>query len=469
MSSVLKIKRSSGSNSPSQLAQGELAYSWDESGGFTLGRLWIGTGNETLGAAANMHVIGGKYFTDMLDHTTGVLTASSALTVDANSKLDQLKVDNLDFNGNTISATDTNGSITLTPLGTGSVNVSGFKITSVADPVSDTDAANKRYVDAARTGLDVKQSVRVATIANITLSGTQTIDGVALIAGDRVLVKDQTNATENGIYDVSAGAWARSSDADNSPSGEVTSGMFTFVESGTANDNIGFVLTTANPITLGSTNLTFTAFSSAGAINAGLGLTKTGDTLDVNVGGGIEIVSDTVQLASSVAGGGLTLSTGVLAVGAGTGITVGADTVGLTGQALSLHNQTSTGFFVRSSGGTIFARGFTAAAGSGIAISNSDGSAGNPTFSLNGGLSPIGSVTPVADSFVYYTGATTASLATVTSFARSILDDADASAARTTLGLGTLSTQNANNVTITGGSITNLTTLDGVTLDGGTY
>jgi hypothetical protein len=468
MSSVLKIKRSSGSASPGALGQGELAYSWDESGSFALGKLWIGTGNETLGAAANIHVIGGKYFTDMLDHTRGVLTASSALTVDANSKLDQLKVDNLDFNGNTISATDANGSITLTPLGTGSINVSGFKITSVADPVSDTDAANKRYVDSARSGLDVKQSVRAATTANITLSGTQTVDGVALIAGDRVLVKDQTNATENGIYDVASGAWARSSDADNSPGGEVTSGMFTFVENGTANDNIGYVLTTTNPITLGSTNLTFTAFSSAGAITAGLGLTKTGDTLDVNVGGGIEIVSDTVQLASSVAGAGLTLATGVLAVGAGTGITVAADTVGLTGQALSLHNQTTTGFFVRTSGAGITARSI-ATSGTGVSVADGDGSAANPTISLSAALSTVGGLTPAADSFAYYTGASTASLATVTSFARSLLDDVDASAARTTLGLGTLSTQNSNNVTITGGSITNLTTLDGVTLDGGVY
>jgi len=468
MSSVLKIKRSSGSNSPSQLAQGELAYSWDESGGFTLGRLWIGTGNETAGAAANMHVIGGKYFVDMLDHTAGVLTASSALIVDANSKLGQLKVDNLDLNGNTISATDANGSITLAPLGTGSVNVSGFKITGLADPTADTDAANKRYVDAARSGLDVKQSVRAATTANITLSGTQTIDGIALSAGDRVLVKNQSTASQNGIYDVASGAWTRSTDADNSPGGEVTSGMFTFVEAGTANGNTGFVLTTQNPITLDSTALTFTIFTSAGAITAGLGLSKTGDTLDVNVGGGIEIVADTVQLASTVAGAGLTLTTGVLAVGAGTGLVANANDVALTGQALSLHNQTTTGLFARTAGGSITARSI-ATSGTGISIADGDASAGNPTLSLSAALASIGGLTPAADNFAYFTGASTAALATLTTFARSILDDVDAAAVRTTLGLGTIATQNSNNVTITGGSITNLTTLDGVTLDGGTY
>ena len=420
MSSVLKIKRSSGSISPGQLGQGELAYSWDESGSFALGKLWIGTGSEVLGAAANIHVIGGKYFTDMLDHTRGVLTASSALVVDANSKLDQLKVDNLDFNNNTISATDTNGSVVLAPLGTGTVSVSGFKITDVADPVLDTDAANKRYVDAARSGLDVKQSVRAATTTNITLSGTQTIDGVVLSIGDRVLVKNQTTASQNGIYTVASGAWSRSTDADNSPSGEVSTGMFTFVEEGSINANTGFVLTTQNPITLGSTALTFTIFTSAGAISAGTGLTKVGDTIS------------------------------------------------LTGQALSLHNLSSTGLFTRTSGGTITARSI-AVTGTGISIADGDASAGNPTLSLTAALASIGVLTPTADSFAYFTGATTAALATLTTFARSILDDADAAAARTTLGLGSIATQAANNVAITGGSITNLTTLDGVTLDGGTY
>lgn len=420
MSSVLKIKRSSGSNSPAQLAQGELAYSWDEGGGFVLGKLWIGTGDEVTGAASNIHVIGGKYFVDMLDHVAGTLTPSSALVVDANSKLNQLKVDNLDFNNNTISATDANGSVVLAPLGTGAVSVSNFKITDVADPVLDTDAANKRYVDAARSGLDVKQSVRAATTGNISLTGTQTIDGIALTVGDRVLVKSQTTGSENGIYVVAAGAWTRSADADNTPSGEVTSGMFTFVESGTINANNGFVLTTQNPITLDTTALVFTVFTSTGTISAGTGLTKV------------------------------------------------VDTISLTGQALSLHNQTSTGLFTRTGDGTITARSI-AVSGSGISITNGDASAGNPTLSLNSVLANIAGLNTVADSFAYFTGPATASLATLTTYARSLLDDVDAAAARTTLGLGSLATQAANNVAITGGSITNLTTLDGVTLDGGTY
>jgi len=420
MSSVLKIKRSSGYNSPAQLAQGELAYSWDEGGGYTLGKLWIGTGNETAGIAANIHVIGGKYFVDMLDHTAGALTANSALIVDGNSKLNQLKVDNLDLNDNTISATNANGSIVLTPLGTGSVSISNFKITDLADPILDTDAANKRYVDAARSGLDVKQSVRAATTTNIVLSGTQTVDGVELLVGDRVLVKNQTIGSENGIYVVASGDWSRSSDADNSPSGEVTSGMFTFVENGTTNDNTGFVLTTQNPILLGTSALNFTMFTAAGTITAGTGLVRVGDTIN------------------------------------------------LTGQALSLHNQATTGLFTRTSDGTITARSI-AVSGTGISVANGDASAGNPTLSLSNTLAAVGGLTATADSFAYFTGAAAAAISTITAFARSLLDDADAATARTTLGLGTIATQNSNNVIITGGSITNLTTLDGVTLDGGTY
>ena len=119
MASILKIKRSTGSAAPSGLASGELAYSSDETGGFINGKLYVGTGTETAGVAQNVEVIGGKYFTNLLDHTPGTLQSSSALLTDANSKLDQLKVDNLDFNGNTLSSTNTNGDINITPNGTG--------------------------------------------------------------------------------------------------------------------------------------------------------------------------------------------------------------------------------------------------------------------------------------------------------------------------------------------------------------
>jgi hypothetical protein len=469
MASTIKIKRSTGSSAPATLAQAELAYSWDESGAYANGKMWIGTGSETNGAAANIHVIGGKYFTDMMDHTRGSLTANSAIITDINSKINNLKVDNLDFDSNTISATNTDGSVVLLPNGTGTISASSYRITSLADPINDTDAATKKYVDAARTGLDVKASVVAATTANITLSGTQTIDGIALAVGDRVLVKNQSTGSENGIYVVASGAWSRAEDADNSPTGgEVTSGMFTFVESGTVNSNTGFVLTTLNPITLGTTALTFTIFTTAGAITAGDGLTKVGDTLSVNVTGGLEIVADNVQIASTAAGNGLTISSGVFSVGAGTGITVGADSVGLTGQALAVHNLATNGIIARTATDTVAARSI-AVSGTGLSILNGDAVSGNPTISLATTLSLIGGLTAAADRLPYYTGSSTAALATFTSFARTLLDDTDAATARTTLALGTMATQDANNVSITGGSITNLTTLDGVTLDGGTY
>lgn len=116
--------------------------------------------------------------------------------------------------------------------------------------------ASQAYVQGELQKLDAKQSVRAATVANITLSGAQTIDGVTLTVGDRVLVKDQTTAAQNGIYAVSATAWSRAVDAD---SGEkITSGCRIYVEDGIKNGTHRFILTTKNPISVGTTQLSFT-------------------------------------------------------------------------------------------------------------------------------------------------------------------------------------------------------------------
>lgn len=184
---------------------------------------------------------------------------------------------------------------------TASVSLNSQKITNLALCTADTDAASKAYVDAARSGLDVKASVRAATTSNITLSGAQTIDGVSVIAGDRVLVKDQSTGSTNGIYVAAAGAWSRSTDAD--ADAEVHAGMFSFVEEGTVNADTGWVLSTNNPITVGSTALTFAQFSGAGQITAGAGLTKSGNTLDVvGTSNRILVNADSIDIASTYVG-----------------------------------------------------------------------------------------------------------------------------------------------------------------------
>ena len=226
------------------------------------------------------------------------------------------------------------------------VSLNAQKISNLADPTAAQDAATKAYVDATRQGLDVKDSVRAATTATITLSAPQTIDGVSVIAGDRVLVKDQSTASANGIYVVAAGAWVRATDADSSA--KVTGGMFTFVEEGTVNTDTGWVLTTNNPITLGTTPLAFTQFSGAGQVTAGAGLTRTGNTLDV---------------------------------GAGTGIQVNADDVALTGQALAFHNLAISGMVARTAANTVAARTLTGTTNR-LTITNGDGVSGNPTFDI---------------------------------------------------------------------------------------
>lgn len=301
---------------------------------------------------------------------------------------------------------------------TAAVSLNSQKITNLADPVSAQDAATKAYVDATKQGLDVKDSVRAATTANITLSGTQTVDGVSLLAGDRVLVKNQSVDSENGIYVVvSGGAWTRATDFDTTA--KVTSGAFTFVESGTSNADSGWVLTTDGSITLGTTSLSFVQFSGAGQITAGAGLTKTGNTIDVGTAntGRIVVNADSIDLA----------------------------TVGTAGTYRSV----TTDAYGRVTAGT----NPTTLAGYGITDAQP----------LDATLTALAGVTVAANQLIYATGADTFTVTSLTSFARTLLDDSDAATARNTLGLGTIATQNANNVAITGG------TIDNVTIDGGTF
>jgi len=161
-------------------------------------------------------------------------------------------------------------------------------------PSATSDVATKQYVDNIAAGLHFKESVKAATTANITLNDTQTIDGIALSAGDRVLVKDQSTSSQNGVYIVAAGAdWTRSSDMD---SGSEFPGAALFVREGTVNGDVGFVCTN-DSVTLGTTAITFTEFSGAASIVAGDGLTKTSNTLSVNVDdSSLQISSDSLQV-----------------------------------------------------------------------------------------------------------------------------------------------------------------------------
>ncbi len=268
----------------------------------------------------------------------------------------------------------------------GDQSLGGFKVTNLGTPSGATDAATKGYVDGVASGLSVHEPVRAATTGNITLSGAQTIDGVSVIAGDRVLVKAQTAGADNGIYVAAAGAWARAADMDTSA--EAVSGTFTFVSEGTVNADSGWVLTTDAPVTLGTTSLVFAQFSGAGQITAGAGLTKSGNTLTVGAGTGITVNADDVaisaggvgvtELAAAVAGAGLTGGAGsALAVGAGTGITVNANDVQIA----------DGGVGVTQLAAAVAGAGLTGGAGSALAVGAGDGisvAADSVTVNLDG-------------------------------------------------------------------------------------
>jgi hypothetical protein len=260
-----------------------------------------------------------------------------------------LDVDNMTLDANTISTTNSNGDLVLSPNGTGSVTVpSGYE--ARAGFGSDS-LVNKTYVDSVANGLDVKASVRVATTANLAASynngagtltassnGAISIDGVTLSTNDRVLVKDQSTAAQNGFYKVTATGGAgsafvltRTPDAD--AASELTAGAFTFTEEGTANADNGYVLSTNGAITLGTTSITFEQFSGAGQIAAGNGLTKTGNTIDaVGTSNRISVSANAIDISNAYVGQTSITTLGTITTGTwnGTAIAVGSGGTGLT-------------------------------------------------------------------------------------------------------------------------------------------
>lgn len=205
MASIIRIKRSGVSGNPQTLAAGELAYSSLTDNGSNGGdRLYIGVGNETNGNAANHIVIGGKYFTDILDHAAGTLTASSAIIVDANSKINNLKVDNIDIDGNTISSTDTNGNITITPNGTGSIVLDGQnwpQADGTADYYLKTNGSGQLSWAAIPSGsftlaADSGTPDTFTTGNTLTFAGTDPIDTTVTDNTITISAKDATTSTK---------------------------------------------------------------------------------------------------------------------------------------------------------------------------------------------------------------------------------------------------------------------------------
>lgn len=190
---------------------------------------------------------------------------------------------------------------------TGALSLGGQLITNLATPVSTTDAATKLYVDNTAQGLDAKASVRAAStanIANIATGAPSTLDGVTLAANDRVLVKDQTTQSQNGIYTINTvgtganGTWSRAGDMDSWL--EVPS-AYVWVEQGTTQADTGWISTADAGGSIGSTNMPWTQFSGAGQITAGAGLTKTGNTLDAVAGDtSLTVAADSIAVNTAV-------------------------------------------------------------------------------------------------------------------------------------------------------------------------
>ena len=378
----------------------------------------------------------------------------------------------------TVNAAAGNNSVNLVPTGTGTVDVANKRITSVAEPTQSTDAATKNYVDAVKTGLDPKDSVRVATIsaltvtyangssgvgATLTNAGTQaaiTIDSIVLSSGDRVLVKDQASALQNGIYTVTTVGTAstnwvltRSVDADQNL--EVTPGAFTFVEEGTVNANNGFVCTATGTITIGTTNIPWVQFSGAGQVIAGDGLTKSGNTLNVvGTANRISISADAVDIASTYVGQTSITTLGTIGTGTWQGTVVagqyGGTGVNNSGKTITLGgNLTTSGAFTTTLTATANTTVTLPVTGTLATLAGTE-SLSNKTITA----SSFSGTTITASGAIAYTGTT----------------DATALGSANVVNSGGLSVAKSMYIglNITGaGAATS--TLDGFNIDGGTY
>lgn len=274
--------------------------------------------------------------------TVATLTIANATTTEDGlmSAGDKTKLDN---------ATSANTASTLVERDASGV-ISVSQITISGTPQNPTDAATKGYVDGLVQGLKTKLPARAIATTNITLSGPQTIDGVALVANNRVLVAGQTTASANGIYIVKSGAWTR---ADDLPTGSAAANIYLFIEEGTLNADTGWVCTnnTGSDV-VGTAGLTFVKFSSAGVIEAGNGLTKTGNMLNVGTSDGSITVNPNGIQVKRDPDGGIGVDTNGISVTPKTdgGITVDNDGVSVKADASRATTVTADGVGVNVEG-----------------------------------------------------------------------------------------------------------------------
>ena len=444
-------------------AGGTVAYVADKLSAFA-----ATTSSELAGVISDETGSGSLVFASSPTLVTPTLGAALATSVTATS-------------GNmTVGAASGNNSVNLVPTGTGTVDVANKRITSVAEPTQSSDAATKNYVDAVKTGLDVKDSVIATTTANLaatysngtsgvgatlTNSGTQaaiTIDGRVLVVGERVLVKDQTTGLQNGFYKVTTVGtasvnWVLTRTVDADEDSEITPGAFTFVEEGTVGANNGYVCTNVGAITVGTTAITFVQFSGAGSVIAGDGLTKTGNTLNVvGTAGRISIAADAVDISSSYVGQATITTLGTITTGTWQGSvidgTYGGTGVANTGKTITLGgNLTTSG--AHSTTVTTTANTTVTLPVSGTLATL----AGTETFTNKTLPSPV--IATIVNS-----GTLTLPTSTDTLVGRATTD----TLTNKTISGGTVTgvTFDSSNATITGGSITGITDL--VVADGGT-
>ena len=210
--------------------------------------------------------------------------------------------------GNPVHDANAHSTIPLSALAvpTTAVSFNGQKITSLGTPTTGTDAVTKDYADNLTAGLSWKEAVRIATTGNVTQSGLAAIDGVTPIANDRILCKDQSTGSQNGIWLAQSGAWTRATDAD--ASGELE-GAAVFVMEGTANADKAFVNTTNAPITVGTTATVWVQFGAGTTYGAGNGLTLTGSTFDVVAAdASIVVTADAIRAGYAGNGSAVTLA-----------------------------------------------------------------------------------------------------------------------------------------------------------------